>query len=263
MGKLLNCAFGAAVAMFTTQAIAAKPVPPPPAPFGQPAANYELTFADEFNNFDTRIWNDHMWYETASPTRNYTVERGLLKVWPQRDASGRFVNRSIDTDGKFYQTYGYIEVELRLPVGKGVWSGFWMLNHDLPAYPERRPEVDSTEAYPGAGYASGWSDTSYHPIAYSSTVWRDAIDQAGTVTVQPGVDLSRAFHKYGMKWEGNRQTFYYDGVQVFTLDVAMPDPMYLIFNLWFGGPAGEPDSTTPTGKSNALEVNYVRTWKFK
>jgi beta-glucanase (GH16 family) len=234
-----------------------------PTPFGQDPLLYTLSFTEEFDSFRTSIWNDHIWYESSNPTRNYTVEGGVLKIWPQKDKRQKFFNRTIDTDGKFYQTYGYIEVEMKLPVGRGVWSGFWIFNHDVPAHPALRPEVDVAEAYPGAGSASGWSDSNYHPIAYSTTVWRDAIDQAGTTTVRPGVDLSRGFHKYGMKWEANRQSFFYDGKLVYTLDVAMNDPMYLIFNLWFGGPAGQPDRSTPTGKTNSLEVNYVRTWRFK
>lgn len=234
-----------------------------PAPFGQNGAQYVLTLAEEFNTLNTALWNDHLWYEDDSPTVNYKVENGTLKIWPQRDASGEFFNRSLDTDGKFYQRYGYVEVEARMPMGKGVWGGFWMLNHDIPAYPLKRPEVDSVEVYPGAGPNSGWSDASYRPIAYSSTVWTDQGVRAGSKTVVPGFDLSSGFHKYGFKWEGTRQTFYLDGRQVYQLNVAMPDPMYLILNLWFGGPAGEPDASTPTGPSNALEVNYVRTWRFK
>jgi beta-glucanase (GH16 family) len=246
--------------LLPTTALAA----PPPVPYGQPADAYVFSFADEFSGrLNGSIWTDHLWYEADNKTSNYSVENGVLKIWPQRDKRNKYFNRSINSDGKFYQQYGYIEVEMKLPRGKGVWAGFWMLNHDIAAYPDKRPEVDVSEAYPGAGPNSGWSDAGYRPIAYSSTVWRDSIDQAGSVKVQPGADLSAGFHKYGFKWEANRQSFYYDGQLVYQLDVTMPDPMYLIFNLWFGGPAGEPDSSTPTGKSNALEINYVRSWKFK
>lgn len=242
---------------------APSPAPAIPGPYGQAAEQYELAFSEEFNSFNTARWNDRMWYEDPNKTRNYTVEGGLLKVWPQRDRKGNFFNRTIDTDGKFYQTYGYFEVELKQPVGKGVWSGFWMLNHDLPSDPALRPEFDVTEAYAGAGPDSGWSDAALHPIAYSSTIWRNFDDRAGSVTVRPGVDLSAGFHKYGMKWEANRVTFYFDGVETYRQDVTMGNPMYLILNLWFGGPSGEPDSSTPTGKNNSLQVNYVRTWRFR
>jgi hypothetical protein len=39
--------------------------------------------------------------------------------------------------------------------------------------------------------------------------------------------------------------------------------MYIILDLWFGSDSGEPDETTPEGKSNSFEVKYVRAWQFK
>jgi len=43
----------------------------------------------------------------------------------------------------------------------------------------------------------------------------------------------------------------------------MSDPMYLMLDLWYGSASGTPDNSTPTGKSNSYEVNYIRAWKFK
>ena len=87
-------------------------------PFGQDPDDYILTFAEEFDRLDPGIWNDHIWYEPSHPMKNYTVENGMLKIWPERDASGKFFNRTFDTDGKFHQTYGYFEMEAKLPHGK-------------------------------------------------------------------------------------------------------------------------------------------------
>jgi beta-glucanase (GH16 family) len=66
-----------------------------------------------------------------------------------------------------------------------------------------------------------------------------------------------------VKWEPNRVTFYFDGSEVYSLDVAVSNPLYMIVDLWFGSASGEPDDTTPTGESNAFEVNYVKAWQFK
>jgi hypothetical protein len=95
----------------TTTEPTTSPTPAPStstmSPFGQAATAYTLSFSEEFNSgFNTARWNDHIWYETSNATKNYTVENGALKIWPQRDASGKFFNRTIDTDGKYYQTYG-------------------------------------------------------------------------------------------------------------------------------------------------------------
>ena len=190
------------------------------------------------------------------------MENGALKIWPQRDASGNFFNRSIDTDGKFYQTYGYFEMEAKLPAGKGTWPAFWLFNH----IGSRRPEMDIIEAYAG-GNGWGYTDSSgiARPSVYAPTVWKGDVDGQlmGTKMFDTGTDLSSGFHKYAVKWEPTKQTYYFDGKQVLVVNATMPDPMYIILDLWYGSAAGYPDSTTPTGKANSYEVNYVRAWQFK
>ncbi len=225
-------------------------------PFGQ-TGTFTLTFQEEFDSWNSAKWNDAIWYETSNATKNYAVSNGSLKIWPQRDASGKFFNRTIDTDGKYYQTYGYFEIDAKLPVGKGTWPAFWLFNH----IGARRPEIDVMEAYAGGGPNSGWSDANLHPTAYAPTVWIDAGKLAGTKTILTS-DLSAAFHKYAVKWEASKQTFYFDGREVFSLNVAMGDPMYIMLDLWFGSASGQPDNTTPTGIGNSYEVNYVRAWKL-
>jgi beta-glucanase (GH16 family) len=238
--------------------------PPDPAgrvPYGQDASQYTLTFADEFDTeLSTAVWNDYIWYEAPNPTKNYAVEDGVLKIWPQRDASGNFFNRTLDTDGRFAQTYGYFEIEARLTRGKGTWPAFWLFNHIA----DRRPEIDILEAYPG-GEGWGRMDSSgvHIPDTFAPTVWpagNQGENHAGTKMHQTGMDLSAGFHKYALKWEPNRQTFYFDGKEVLSVNVSMGDPMYLLLDLWFGSASGTPDDSTPQGKNNAFEVNYVRVW---
>jgi beta-glucanase (GH16 family) len=233
-------------------------------PYGQDASRYQLTFSEEFDNgYNSQVWNDTVWYESPNPTKNYAVEDGVLKIWPQRDASGRFFNRTIDTDGKYYQTYGYFEMEAKLPYGKGVWPAFWLLNHDQP-HPHR-PEIDILEAYPGGGPNSGWSDANLRPTAYAATVWPTGIENGlgGTKTFANLGDLSAGFHKYAVKWEPNKITFYFDGKEMYSTTASTDARMYILLDLWYGSASGTPDDSTPQGKSNAFEVNYVRAWQFK
>jgi beta-glucanase (GH16 family) len=255
----LSTASTASAAPTTTAAAGASTSTPDSGPFGQDASTYALSFSEEFDNgLNSAVWNDHIWYDSSNATKNYTVENGALKIWPQRDASGNFFNRTIDTDGHFYQTYGYFEIEAKLPAGKGTWPAFWLFNH----IDNRRPEIDIMEAYAGGGPSSGWSDSALHPTAYGATIWKDANVQGGFKMIQTP-DLSSGFHKYAIKWEADKQTFYFDGKEVFTQAVTMGDPMYMMLDLWYGSASGAADGTTPTGAANAYEVNYVRAWKFK
>ena len=233
-------------------------------PYGQDASQYKLTFSEEFNNgFNGNLWNDNIWYEQSNPTKNYAVEDGKLKIWPQRDANGNFFNRTIDTDGKYYQTYGYFEIEAKLPKGKGTWPAFWLFNH----IGNRRPEMDVMEAYAGGVDPWGFPDAQGvpRPHAYAPTVWKGDYEGqlVGTRQYDTGMDLSESFNRYAVKWEPNKQTYYFNGQEVLTLNVSMGDPMYLMLDLWYGSVSGTPDNSTPQGKSNSFEVNYVRAWQFK
>lgn len=229
-------------------------------PTGQDASNYTLTFNDEFTGeLDRTLWRTDR-TDTAASTTNYKIEDGALKIWPQRGNDGEFFDRTIDTDGRFTQRYGYFEIEAKLPKGKGVWPAFWLFNQ----IGERRPEIDIMEAYPGG--VEPWGrpgpDGVPVPVMYAPVTWTDSTSRAGYAKVETP-DLSAEFHRYGVKWEPNKQTFYFDGREVLSLDVSMSDPMYIILDLWFGSASGEPDGSTPTGEGNSFEVKYVKAWQFK
>ena len=244
---------------------APKPAPEDrPGPYGQNADDYVLTFADEFENgYNPAIWNDTTWDKPSHPQKNYAVEGGMLKIWPDRDANGQFIPRVLDTDGKFYQTYGYFEIEAKLPRGKGPWPAFWLYNHD-DTNGTFRPEIDIMEAYPGGGPESYWSDAKLNPTAYAVTIWTgEPKVKGGEKMLMELGDLSSKFHKYALKWEPHRQTFYFDGKEVYSAKVSMPHRMYILLDVLYGSASGDPDHTTPTGRKNAFEIKYVRAWQFK
>ena len=237
-----------------------------PGPYGQDPTKYTLTFSDEFSgtSLDTSKWNDHIWYDPPSSTNDYGVSGGYLRIWPQADANGEFKERILTTAGKFSQTYGYFEMEAKLPIGHGPWPAFWLLNSDNPDVGE--PEIDIMEAYPGdnTGY---WADAKNHPIRYGTSFY-----QNGNGANPPGLqgtqgnytgDLSTAFHKYGLKWEASKLSFYFDGRLVYTANVSMSKKMYILLDMQYGSASGSVDGTTPLGPNNSFQINYARAWKFK
>lgn len=239
--------------------------PPPSAsggPFGQDASAYELTFADEFEgaSLDTTKWVDHLWYQPEDSTPNYAVNGGSLKMWPVAGSDYKRDYRHVTTDGIYYQTYGYFEVEAKLPHGRGPWPAFWLYNHDVG---DLRPEIDIMEAYSGGGPDSGWSDGNLHPTAFAATIWTGLPGAEGGHKTLQTPDLSAGFHRYAVKWEPNKQTYFFDGQPFFTADVSMSDRMYILLSFQFGSASGAGDGSTPTGPDNAYEVRYVRAWKMK
>jgi beta-glucanase (GH16 family) len=245
---------------YLAQAFSSDSTPSTDAPAGQDAASYQLTFNESFDKaLDTGVWNTGR-TGGGSATTNFRTSDGALQIWPERGADGNFFNRTIDTEGHFSQQYGYFEIEAKLPKGQGVWPAFWLFNQ----IGERRPEIDIMEAYasgeapwsaPGAGGVP--SATMYAPV-----VWHTAGDRAGYNKIATP-DLAEGFHKYGVKWEPNRITFYFDGKEGYSIDASLSDPMYIIVDLWFGSASGSPDASTPTGASNSFTVNYVKAWQFR
>ncbi|HZW19964.1 glycoside hydrolase family 16 protein [Noviherbaspirillum sp.] len=229
-------------------------------PTGQDPSGYRLTFHDSFDaGLDRSIWNTERTDADIAVT-NYAVKDGTLKIWPERGTNGKFFNRTFDTDGRFSQQYGYFEMEAKLPKGKGVWPAFWLLGYQ----DGRRPEIDILEAYPGgaAPWGAPGEDGIPVPMMYAPVVWIDRGDRAGYSKVATP-DLSAGFHRYGLKWEPDKATFYFDGKEVYSLQASITDPLFPILDLWFGSASGDPDDTTPTGESNAFEINYVKAWQFE
>jgi beta-glucanase (GH16 family) len=233
-------------------------------PAGQDADAYTLTFHDSFTDgLDRDAWNVDGAVSsdsTSNSSLNYAVSNGSLKMWPSRGSDGEFFKRTLDTHGRFSQRYGYFEMEAKLPKGSGVWPGFWMVGMNG----ELRPELDIMEAYPGGVAPWGAPDADGIPTAmmYGVALWRDVDDRAGYGKVSTP-DLSAGFHRYGAKWEPNKVTYYFDGREVASVDGSLSEPMFMILSLWFGSASGDTNGSTPTGESNAFEVNYVKAWQFK
>ncbi len=59
--------------------------------------------------------------------------------------------------------------------------------------------------------------------------------------------MSTAMHTYGVDWQKDKLTFYFDGQQVFqtATPADMHKPMYMLANLAVGGYwPGDPDAST-------------------
>ena len=265
----------------------ATPPPPPPAsppagavvPFGRPAGLYgNLTFRDEFdgNSLNRDKWGMvKLWYEKVE-LNHFAVEGGELKIWLQKNSNGTYTNGvAVNSDGTFYQKYGYFEMEAMLPYGAGQWPSFWLYAHPDDV---KRPEIDVMEAYPNGGY--GWADANYHPLDYGATFHWSGDGYAsgantklggyrmsgGANSLLPAVDLSAGWHKYAVEWSPEGCTAYFDG-KALGPRVATPQfvyPMYLIVAMGPGGKGGfnSPNSTTPTSKDRAYRINYVRAWSL-
>jgi beta-glucanase (GH16 family) len=259
-----------------------------PVPVGQPTGKWALSFEDHFNasSLNTAVWNTVQFYGeievlpdgskvsfNGTSATNYDTNangNSCLRIWPQLTNGSKWVERTIDTDGKFSQKYGYFEARMKMPVGRGLWPAFWLYNH----IGNLRPEIDVVEAYNGAGSSVGWgtNDVPVLPNNYSmgGTLLDNgaALQTAGPWKLQSTVFgfklLSDDFHVYATEWTETEVAFFFDGVEIArTSTFNVPYSMYLLLDLWYGGAAGVPSpdaSITPRGSSNSVLVDYVRAW---
>ncbi|NEX62545.1 glycoside hydrolase family 16 protein [Noviherbaspirillum galbum] len=242
------------------------------APAGQDASQYTLTFNDEFNagsTIDAGKWTSDIYYKANNATKNFNVEGGALNIWPALDASGRFFDRTVVTENRFAQQYGFFEVEAKLPVGAG-------LHPVISLTANNGPEIAMMHAYSGAPNGA-WSSSNLAPVDYVVTAMRSPdsyIDEFRARSAIGSVDLSAAFHKYGVRWDANSVKYYFDGVQIgHTVNQGeIRTPMYFYVGLWMvneetspavgAGTLGASNAYTPQGKGNAMKINYVRAWQF-
>jgi beta-glucanase (GH16 family) len=223
-------------------------------------AGFQLTFDDEFNTFNASPDGLATTWRTTGTTLGHELEHysstvgaggpfslanGILDIaaTPVSSAAGLpYTSGEITTQRSFAQTYGYFEMRAELPAGQGMWPAFWL----LPADGSWPPELDVMEMLgnnPGTIYT-----TTHSKVASTAGL---AIQVA---------DTSAGFHSYGVDWEPDRVTFYFDGNAISSLATPadMNKPMYMLVNLAVGGAGSWPGAAV--GESGHLLVDYVRAY---
>ena len=248
------------------------------------AGTATMTFADEFNTlslvsdtggtWDSNYWwgkpngttltnnGEQQWYidHTYAATQSikpWVVQDGVLNITAQNAAPEiqsqidgyQYTSGMLTTHESFSQQYGYFEVSAKLPDGQGLWPAFWLLPQD-GGWP---PEIDVMEQL-------GHDMTTYYTAAHTQS--------SGSHTSQgaaiPTPDLSASFHTYGVNWQPDNLTYYFDGQEVWKTATPsdMDSPMYLLVNLavggyWPGSPNPDPNF------SETMQVDYIRAYTAK
>lgn len=249
-----------------------------------PPANmsgWTMVFNDEFegNALDKSKWNPtYNWGHTHNHRaycveENVSVENGLLRIkgeakrHPQAPATCKsgdktysldYTSGAIDTRGKFEVRYGYIEGRFKMPKQLGTWPAFWTLQDGWP------PEIDIFEV-PHA------RNQHHYYLHYTKSDWYashgSAWDhEASFGGVHTGPDKSADFHTYGLEWNDQTLSFYFDDKLVASYnkptEISQLMKNYIIINLAIGGWAtdnGNPIEVT-SGNPAYLECDWVRVW---
>ncbi len=227
-------------------------------PVGQNAANWSLTFNDEFDGtaLNTSKWKldqlngsngELQEYMNDNSHGNYNVSNGILNLTARKEYyNGKnYTSGAINTQNIFYQKYGYYEIRAKVPSGVGFWPAFWLLPNPT-GWP---PEVDILE------YLGRQPST-----AYMILHWNGGQSQ----TYYNGPNFSYDYHVFGMNWQADKIVWYIDGVERkrFTDTTKIPNiAMYLVANLAVGG-TWPYSPTSSTVFPSTYAIDYIRVWKY-
>lgn len=249
------------------------------------------TFDEEFNSFN--LWNgttgwdtrpgwaqwpqynsgftlsgngEQEWYiqPNYSPTASanpFSDQNGVLTISanPTNPAISQYVQNQpytsgmIDTYHEFSQTYGYFEMRAKMPAGQGLWPAFWLLREDN-TWP---PELDVMEMVGRWRYSL--VTTVHSQVSGTNKLSSNHYTTSAGTTV---ANMTTGFHTYGVDWEPNTITWYFDGQKVFqaATPADMNKPMYMLANLAVGGYwPGSPNSTTPFPAQ--MQIDYIRAYE--
>ncbi len=262
--RLLLLIFFFCLFCFVPSAGAASTSGPP----GNPA-DWVMTFHDEFDgsSLDLTKWQtSYVWGRTNNDELEWYVDdaaivsNGTLKLIAKhetRQTGFPYTSGLISGHKAFSQMYGYFEIRMKIPSGKGFWPAFWLLPIPADLWP---PEIDVMENLshdPHTIYMTHHYTTNYPDVG------GDRGGQHGGAYTGP--DYSADFHTYGVEWNSKTIVWYLDGVERYRSTEHVPiaghgfTGMYLIANLAVGGSwPGAPDGSTIF--PNQLEIDYIRVY---
>lgn len=245
------------------------PVPPPA------AHNYGLVFSDDLKSLDlspdgrgAHRWYEGVWYsQHRAPLANIaSTPDGLTLTWTrgQEQPDTSIATHSQRGEKSEAWRYGYFEVRMKWKPEAGAWPAIWLLPV-LAGEPQEMGELDIFEG------------NAEHPHSYFGTIhhWRrDPANKAKMIDVQntgspdgfalpAEADLTQ-FHTYGLLWETDRVTWYFDEKPLHT------EASYSIFNsqdfsLIIGMQAGAKwvlgNLDGVTAEKMSMTVSWVRVWQ--
>lgn len=204
------------------------------------------------------------WYIDSNylPTQNvdpWAANDGILTITASKadattlaSTSGHdIVSGQLNTRHSFHQTYGYFEIRADMTDTKGGWPAFWLVNSDGT----NQYELDVVEMI---GNNTTNLVTTLHDNSLGQTSATGKIINSTNSTVS---DMSAGFHTYGVDWQTDYISWYFDGklVHQVATPAEMNKDMFMILNLAVGGAMpGNIDTSTFGGAQ--MQVDYVRVY---
>jgi beta-glucanase (GH16 family) len=217
-----------------------------------PTSGRHLVFSEDFRRArtinlktwkfdDGPVYNDEQEKYTSPAAGNAFLKNGCLVLEARKEKNGQITSARLQSVKAW--KFCYVEVEAKVPTGRGTWPAIWMLNDRL-RHPLAKDHVD----WPKCGEIDimenvGFDAPKFHFSLHSQNFNFMRKEQRTSIITVPN---PTAFHKFGMDWRPESITFTYDGKSVYNVERGDPgidswpyvDPYYLILNLAIGGTWG-------------------------
>ncbi|WP_324753948.1 glycoside hydrolase family 16 protein [Roseovarius sp. Pro17] len=192
----------------------------------------------------------------------FDIREGVLSITGSRASSDampyldgfEYTSGLISSQNTFEQTYGYFEARMKVPIGQGLWSAFWLKTHHahtpkgLPAWP---PEIDIMEFI-------GTRPDRYYTTVHWDVMPNNKKSGSEISDVKPGAD----FNTYGVLWTPDQTVFYFNRQPVKLIETKPNHnvPMFMVLNLALGGkwPGNVSDEALPA----RLEIDWVAAYQI-
>ncbi|MFT3740171.1 MAG: family 16 glycosylhydrolase [Breznakibacter sp.] len=247
--------------------------------FAQSTTEYELVWADEFNdaspspnpanwNFETggSGWGNRELQYYTNRTENVRVENGnlVIEALLENYGSNAYTSGRITTKNKAKIRYGKIEARISLPSGQGTWPAFWMMPNDnvYGSWP-LSGEIDMMEHVGSDPNMVSFAVHTYYKNGSKGNNWHSQITPS---------NVEGNFHEYGIEWFDDRILFFFDGVKQVTLWRNLSEDyrgwpfdqdFFVILNLAIGGTMGGTVDNAIFSNPVKMEVDYVRIYRQK
>ncbi len=260
------------------------------------AVDYQLVWSDEFDGTSLSMdnwryetgygdngWGNNEWQLYTDNSANVAVENGNLRISAQcsnppnncGQRNDTITSARINTLNKFTFKYGKVEARIKPPVGKGVWSAFWMLGKKFPftGWPFSG-EVDIVEIFTGQSneftthFTLHWCDENNQDPSDLGSCF--PTNKGWTYVSQARADFSTSlgddFHVFSAEWNEEAIVGKIDGIPYFYLAIdpatmsEFLEEFFMILNVAIGGNlGGAPNATTPWPQT--MLVDYVKVYQ--
>ncbi len=239
------------------------------------AINYRLVFSDDFRNLDlspdgrgAHTWYEGVWYGARhAPLSNIiSTPEGLTLTWTRGQDCPNTSIATFSLVGALAHAwrYGYFETRLRWKPEPGAWPAIWLLPN-IKGEPQEMGEIDIFEG--NAENPNSFFGTIHHwrrdPLSPDTMIHVQHSGSSHGFAIPAHNDFSQ-FHTYGMLWEMERISWYFDEQRLHSeLSYRIFDShdYSLIIGMQVGKNWQIGNLEGVTAEKMSLTVDWVRVWQ--